>query len=92
MVETLKKSVLAQEHLELKIDAKVMFVRNNPEQDYVNGTLGKIIDFSEDGYPIVKTIHGKKITAKQETWGIHDDFGKVLASLDQIPLRLAWAI
>lgn len=92
LVETLKKSVLAQEYLELKEEAKVMFVRNNPEQGYVNGTLGKIVEFSEEGYPIVKTIQGKKITVKQETWGIHDDFGKVLASLDQIPLRLAWAI
>lgn len=92
LIETLKKSVLAQEHLELKEEAKVMFVRNNPEQGYVNGTLGKVVDFDEEGYPIVKTIHGKKITVKQETWGIHDDFGKVLASLDQIPLRLAWAI
>ncbi|MRI01844.1 AAA family ATPase [Kriegella sp. EG-1] len=92
LVETLKKSVLAQEHLELKIEAKVMFVRNNPEQGYVNGTLGKIIEFSNDGYPIVKTIQGKRITVRQETWGVHDDHGKVLASLDQIPLRLAWAI
>lgn len=92
LVETLKKSVLAQENLELKADAKVMFVRNNPEQGYVNGTMGKVMEFSEEGYPIVKTIHRKKITVKQETWGVHDDHGKVLARLDQIPLRLAWAI
>jgi len=92
LVETLKKSVLAQEQLELKEEAKVMFVRNNPEQGYVNGTLGKVVDFNEEGFPIVRTIHGKKIYVKHETWGIHDDFGKVLASLDQIPLRLAWAI
>ena len=92
LVDTLKKSVLAQEHLELKIEAKVMFVRNNPEQGYVNGTLGTVVDFNEEGFPVVKTTHGKRIYVKQETWGIHDDFGKVLASLDQIPLRLAWAI
>lgn len=92
LVETLKKSVLAHEFLELKIDAKVMFVRNNPEQGYVNGTLGTVIDFTEEGFPLVKTFDKKRITVKQETWGIHDDFGKVLASLDQIPLRLAWAI
>ncbi|MDV7138021.1 AAA family ATPase [Maribacter sp. TH_r10] len=92
LVETLKKSVLAHELLELKIDAKVMFVRNNPEQGYVNGTLGTVIDFTDEGFPIVMTFDKKRITVKQETWGIHDDFGKVLASLDQIPLRLAWAI
>ena len=92
LVETLKKSVLAPEYLELKVDAKVMFVRNNHEQGYVNGTLGQVVDFNKEGFPIVKTIRGKRITVKQETWGIHDDHGKVLASLDQIPLRLAWAI
>ncbi|MEO1009755.1 MAG: AAA family ATPase [Bacteroidota bacterium] len=92
LVETLKRSVLAPEELQLKTDAKVMFVKNNPEQDYVNGTMGTVIDFNEDGYPIVETIHNKRITVKQETWGVHDDFGKVLASLGQIPLRLAWAV
>ena len=92
LVETLKKSVLAQEELELKIDAKVMFVKNNPEQDYVNGTLGKVIDFTPEGFPMVKTVQGKTVTVKQEIWGVQDDHGKMLASLSQIPLRLAWAI
>ncbi|MFS4454729.1 helix-turn-helix domain-containing protein [Maribacter sp. 2304DJ31-5] len=92
LVETLKKSVLAQEHLELKENARIMFVRNNPEQGYVNGTMGTVIDFTDEGYPIIKTTHGKRITVKQEIWGIYDDYGKVLASFEQIPLRLAWAI
>ncbi|MEM9143779.1 MAG: helix-turn-helix domain-containing protein, partial [Bacteroidota bacterium] len=92
LVETLKRSVLAPEELRLKINAKIMFVKNNPEQDYVNGTMGTVVDFNEDGYPIVKTIHDKTITVKQESWGVLDDFGKVLASLEQIPLRLAWAV
>ncbi len=92
LIETLKKSVLAQEHLELKVETKIMFVRNNPEQGYVNGTMGSVIDFNNEGYPIVKTIHGNIITVKRETWGVHDDHGKVLANLEQIPLRLAWAI
>lgn len=92
LIETLRKSVLAQENLELKVDAKVMFVRNNPENGYVNGTLGKVIDFNEGGFPVVKTFKGNRITVKQETWGVQDDHGKMLASLNQIPLRLAWAI
>ncbi|MCL5247225.1 AAA family ATPase [Cellulophaga sp. 20_2_10] len=92
LVETLKKSVLAKEELELKMHTKVMFVRNNQEQGYVNGTLGTIVSFNDDGFPVVKTAQGKRISVKQENWGVHDDTGKVLASLDQIPLRLAWAI
>jgi lysophospholipase L1-like esterase len=32
----------------LKKGAVVMFVKNNFEKGYVNGTLGKIVDFEED--------------------------------------------
>jgi len=92
LVETLKKSILTQEELKLKIDAKVMFVKNNPERGYINGTMGKVVDFSEEGFPVVRTVQEKTITVKQENWDIQDDHGKVLASLNQIPLRLAWAI
>ncbi|MCF6347458.1 MAG: AAA family ATPase [Flavobacteriaceae bacterium] len=92
LIDTLKNSVLAGEKLELKIGAKVMFVKNNVEKGYVNGTLGKVIDFSEEGFPIVKIINGKVIIVEQESWIIQDDHSKVLASFNQFPLRLAWAI
>lgn len=92
LVETLKKSSLAKEILELKPDSKVMFVRNNPEVGYVNGTMGTVIDFSDEGFPVVQTNQNKEIVAKQGNWSIMDDTGKVLASLSQVPLRLAWAI
>ncbi len=92
LVGSLSKSVLAPEHLSLKIDAKVMFVRNNPEKDYVNGSLGTIIGFSDEGLPSVKMINGKTIIVEPEDWKINDDGGKELANYTQIPLRLAWAI
>jgi len=90
LVETLKKSVLAPEVLELKIGARVMFVKNNPEQDYVNGTLGEVVDVDGE-YPVIKTHDGKQITAHPVSWETTDD-NKVLASVTQVPLRLAWAI
>lgn len=91
LVETLVKGCLAQEELTLKIGAEVMFIKNNPEKGYVNGTRGVVIDFTSDRKPIVQTREGDKITVQEETWSI-DDEGKVLASLSQIPLRHAWAI
>lgn len=90
LIETLKKSVLAPEHLELKIGARVMFVKNSPEQEYVNGTLGEVIDLNGE-YPVIRTHSGKEITAHPMSWEATDD-NKVLASVAQIPLRLAWAI
>ena len=92
LIEILKKSVLAQENLELKVGAQVMFVRNNYEAGFVNGTLGNVISFTEKGFPLVKTFDNELIEAKTETWAIEDETGKPLASYVQIPLRLAWAI
>lgn len=91
LVATLKKSCLAPEKLQLKIGAEVMFVKNNFEAGYVNGTRGMVTDFSDEGMPIVVTTTGDKITVEQETWAVEDD-GKILASINQIPLRHAWAI
>lgn len=90
IVESLKKSCLALEELLLKKDAVVMFVKNNFEAGYVNGTLGKVINFV-DGLPVVKTYNGKKIAVDYESWHIEED-GAIKAKLTQIPLRLAWAI
>ncbi|MFH0852910.1 MAG: PIF1 family DEAD/DEAH box helicase [bacterium] len=93
LVENLKNSYcLAPEILRLKIGAVVMFVKNNFSKGYINGTLGKVIGFDEEeGYPIVETVQGKKIIATPERWVIEDD-GRVISSISQVPLRLAWAI
>lgn len=90
LVANICKSILAPETLCLKKDAVVMFVKNNFEAGYVNGTLGRVVDF-EDDMPVVRTHDGKKIYVSQDTWEIEDE-GKVLASVAQLPLRLAWAI
>ena len=93
LVESLKQSVLATPELALKKDALVMFVRNNPERGYFNGTIGVVEYFEkEEGYPVVKTHDGRTIIAKPEEWTITDEKENVLASYKQVPLRLAWAI
>ena len=92
LVEVLKKSVLADEILELKIGAKVMFVRNNFDVGFVNGTIGTVTGYTEKDEPIIKSLDGEFYVAKPETWAIEDEGGKALASFTQVPLRLAWAI
>jgi ATP-dependent exoDNAse (exonuclease V) alpha subunit len=92
LIETLKNSVLAGEELVFKIGAKVMFVKNDKEHRYVNGSLGKVLGFTDKGFPSVKLLNGKTITTEIENWAIMDDNGKTLASYNQVPLRLAWAI
>lgn len=49
----LKKSILAPETLNIKVGAKVMFVANNMEQGYVNGSQGRVVGYKK-GWPIVR--------------------------------------
>ena len=67
-----------------------MFVKNNFEEGYVNGTLGVVKDLSQ-GYPIVETFSGDRIRVGPAQWSFEEDC-KTLAAVEQVPLRPAWAI
>ncbi|BAF71873.1 AAA family ATPase [Sulfurovum sp. NBC37-1] len=92
-IEKIFKSSLVMEELTLKKGAVVIFIKNNPEAGYINGTTGTVESFSPiDNMPIVRTTEGKKIKLDLEEWSLENDSGKVLATVSQVPLRLAWAI
>ena len=106
LVEALKKSCLAPEVLRLKVGARVMCVKNNFEEGYVNGTLGVVISCpsalgsltqKEDPRIVIRTApsrdwpNGRELEIEPASWTIEDD-GRVLAEIVQYPLRLAWAI
>ena len=83
--------MLAPEALELKKDAHVLFVRNNPAAWYRNGTTGIVTGFDDDtGYPIV-AIADDELIVEPETWSIEDQ-ESIVASVTQVPLKLARAI
>lgn len=90
LIEGLVKNCLSPDELILKEDAMVMCTKNNFEAGYVNGTLARVVDFHE-GMPVIETTEGKRITIKSTTWEVVEE-KKVLASIEQLPLRLAWAI
>ena len=91
MAEGLKRGLLAPEILYLKLGARVMFVRNNFDAGFVNGTLGVVKKFSRRGLPEVRLSSGEVIEVEPETWVLEED-GKIKAEVSQLPLRLAWAI
>ncbi len=91
LIEVLVKNCLSPETLVLKEDAMVMCTKNNFEAGYVNGTLARVVAFDAGGQPIIETTDGRKITIETMTWDVIED-GKIRASIEQVPLRLAWAI
>ncbi len=91
-VETLKRGCLAAEELVLKVGALVMCIKNDPNQKYVNGSLGIVKSFApETGYPVVQLRSGRTVALTPETWELRDGEMK-RATLTQLPLRLAWAM
>lgn len=93
LVEQMKRGCLSPEKLMLKIGARVMFTRNNPAEGYVNGSIADVVDFDrESGYPVVQMKTGRMVCVEPGMWSVDGDGGAPLATLRQLPLRLAWAM
>jgi energy-coupling factor transporter ATP-binding protein EcfA2 len=90
--------------LSLKIGARVMCVANNPSNAFVNGSLGVVRAFVDDGDEtsvIVGLDNGKSVNVSPHTWSVYRSVydkkarslgQEKLGSFTQIPLRLAWAV
>lgn len=91
-VATLRASMLAPQHLELKKGAVVMALRNDADHNYVNGSLGRVTGFArKSGYPLVDFENGSQAAISPVEWKMMDGDTE-LAAVSQIPLRCAWAI
>ena len=94
LVERLRRNMLAPEALTLKEGAAVMALRNDQDHQYVNGSIGTVRGFASEakgGWPIVEFENGHIVTMKPAAWELTDG-ETVLASVNQVPLRCAWAI
>ena len=96
-------SLPTPQELHLKLGAQVLFVKNDREHRWVNGTLGTIIAFDEDEqeHILVRTEDGKEVDVEREIWSnmqysYNEQEKKIeekeLGTYTQFPLRLAWAI
>lgn len=95
-----ENSLPAPMGLELKVGAQVVFVRNDPEHRWVNGTIGKIHSVSKNTLEV--ELEGGAIhVVQREIWEnisykLNPETKKieenVLGTFTQYPLRLAWAL
>ena len=89
--------------LYLKVGAQVLFIKNDKEKRWVNGTLGTIVSFSKEEPTIivVRTEKGEEVNVEQEIWSnviysYNEKEQKIeeqeIGVYQQYPLKLAWAI
>jgi ATP-dependent exoDNAse (exonuclease V) alpha subunit len=88
--------------LKLKLYAQVMFVKNDVKRKYVNGTIGKIVQLSNDFIKVEINDNNvrKVINVEKEEWEIqrytvndkNEIKAEVIGTFKQYPLTLAWAI
>lgn len=90
----------AENCINLKRGAQVMFIRNDSEGQFYNGKLAKVEEISE-GRVTVSDSEGKLIDVTPLEWNnfqyeIDPDSGEIhqviVGTFRQIPLRVAWAI
>jgi ATP-dependent exoDNAse (exonuclease V) alpha subunit len=91
-------------NLRLKEGAQVMFIKNDPDGNYVNGTIGKVTGFNAEGVQVFTDEKSgpKTITVVPFKWEIiryrpgkqdPDEIeAEVIGTFEQYPLRLAWAV
>ena len=90
-------------HLHLKIGAQVMFVRNDTERRFVNGTIGKVVELEPERIKVEITTPDQRlkvIDVEKENWEIvkyklnpfNEPEAEVIGNFTQFPLKLAWAI
>jgi ATP-dependent exoDNAse (exonuclease V) alpha subunit len=94
------RSYPADERLELKVGAQVMFLRNDTGGDgrWVNGTIGEVVRIADT---VTVDVDGERHEVLPSTWERHrytySPLTKtlrrdVVAQFTQFPLRLAWAV
>ncbi len=89
--------------LYLKTGAQVIFIKNDIDHQWVNGTLGTIIGFDDeqDSRIYVRTESGNDVMVEQVAWSnMRYHFNETEKKIEeeeigrytQYPIRLAWAI
>jgi hypothetical protein len=87
--------------LEVRKGAKVVFLRNDREQRWVNGSRGTIAQWTEDSIQVLLDGMEQIVSVTRERWELREPYvdeetgelsSRVAGWFEQFPLRLSWAI
>ena len=92
----------APRNLRIKKDAKVMFIKNDSEGRWVNGTIGVVTNCADKKGKFIRVRVGEEIfKVKREEWNkikyVYDEYNdemeeEIVSSFKQFPLKLGWAV
>lgn len=89
-IEILMKTAPVPAKLTFKIGCRVMFLQNDPQRRWVNGTRGELTDIDADQITVRKD-NGREVNVDKASFALQDAEGNVVASVVQFPLTLAYA-
>jgi len=88
--------------LRLKVGAQIIFIKNDPERAYVNGTIGLVIELESNKIKVHLPLEDKQLTVTRASWDMiryvtdpekeHKIKPEVVGSFEAFPLKLAWAM
>lgn len=96
-----ESSLPTQLNLSLKEQAQVIFIENDRDKRWVNGTIGIVSGIDEQGNIFVLLENGREHLVEPSTWRnyrykyneqekrIEEE---IIGEFEQLPIRLAWAI
>jgi len=96
-----ENSLPTQMELEIKPGAQIIFIKNDYDRRWVNGTIGTISGIGEEGTLSVVTEDGQELDVKKDSWrNIRYQYNEQEKKIEeeelgvfiQYPIRLAWAI
>jgi len=96
-----ESSLPTQMELEVKPGAQIIFIKNDYDRRWVNGTIGTISGIDEEDTLYVITEDGQEFDVKKDSWrNIRYRYNELEKKIEeeelgvfiQYPIRLAWAI
>jgi len=90
-LDRIKRDAPVPEVLKLKEGALVMMRQNDPEQKWVNGSLGTITEIEKGSLTIALLSTGREVEIEPASFTMLDENGAVKATARNFPINLAYA-